>query len=399
MKNDILPITTDVLWTGILDKDLKTFDVIMTTEYGTTYNSYFINATKKTLVETVKEKYFDQYKEKLSQLCHFDELEYLIVNHTEPDHAGSIKRILEIAPQITIIASGVALRNIKNQIGIEFKQLEVKDDHIVDLGNKKLEVISAPNLHWPDTIYTYLREDKVLFTCDSFGAHFCNEKMYNDQAGDYFPAFKYYFDVILRPFSVFYLKAIEKIRHLDIQAILPGHGPLLTSNPMAVVDKTEQLCREYLQKNPIKNRVLIAFVSAYGYTTEIAEIIKEGLSENENIEIDYCDIEHISDEELSDKISWASAYLFGSPTINQNMLPNLYKIFAMMTPLRDKDKLAGCFGSYGWSGEAEKNLVSNIHNLKLKFCGETCFIKFRPHEADFERIKEYGRKFGIMMTE
>lgn len=397
MDNKILKISDSVEWIGVLDKDLRTFDIIMETKYGTTYNSYFIKAQKIAIVETVKEKFFDIFESKLRQLCDPKEIEYIIVNHTEPDHAGSLRKMLAIAPNATVLGSSSALKFLKDQIGYDFPQQILKDNDIIDLGDKKIRAISAPNLHWPDSIYTYLEEEKVLFTCDSFGAHFCHEAMYDNLVGNYDDAFQYYFDVILKPFSKFFLKAIEKIRPLEIEAICTGHGPLLVSQWKRIVDKTELLCKEYLAGYPVKNRVLIAYVSAYGFTKSIAKKLSEGLAEVDGIEVDLCDLEKTDPAIVSDKIAKASGYLLGSPTINQNMLPQLYNVFAMMTPIREKDKLAGCFGSYGWSGEAEKDLISNIENMKLNYCGESIFIKFRPQENDNERIKNYGKKFGLLL--
>ena len=399
MDNQILKISDSVSWLGILDKDLKTFDVIMTTEYGTTYNAYFINAQKKAVVESVKEPFFEVYEAKLRQLCNPEEIEYIIVNHTEPDHSGSLRKLLAIAPNATIVASAAALKFLKDQIGHDFPQQLVKEGDVIDLGDKRMKVISAPNLHWPDTIYTYLEEEQILFTCDSFGAHYCHPEMYDDKVGNWDDAFKYYFDVILKPFSKFYLKAIEKVRALDIKAICPGHGPILRTRWKELIDRTEIMCQEYLVHNPDPIRVLVAYVSAYGYTKTMASLIKEGLDSVGNIHVDFCDLEALPSEELEDKISRASAYVLGSPTINQNMLPQLYQVFATMTPLREKDKLAGCFGAYGWSGEAEKNLITNIENLKLKYVGKSLFLKFRPQEIDYDRIREYGKKIGLLLKD
>lgn len=397
MDNKILGISNSVKWIGVLDKDIKTFDIIMTTEYGTTYNAYFIDAEKKAIVDTAKEKFFDSYLAKLQTVTNLEEIEYVIVNHTEPDHSGSIRRLLELAPNATVVASAPALKYLQDQIGHEFPSQMVKDGDVIDLGDKKVRIISAPSLHWPDTIYAYLEDEQVLFTCDSFGAHFCDERMFDDLVGNYDDAYQYYFDVILKPFSKFYLKAIEKIKELDIKVVCPGHGPVLRSTWSEVLAKTEKMCNSYLATHPEKNRILIAFVSAYGYTKTIAEKIREGLEEVEGLTIDFCDIESISRVELEDKISRASAYLIGSPTINQNMLPQIYEMFSIMTPLRDKDKLAGCFGAYGWSGEAEKGIVTNMENLKLNYCGESIFIRFRAQERDFDRIKNYGKKFGFLV--
>lgn len=197
----ILDITPDVKWIGILDYDIVTFDIVMSTEYGTTYNSYFINADKKTIIETAKEKFSETYINKIRQLCDLSEIEYIVMNHTEPDHSGALRQLVDLAPQATIVGSGNAIRYLNDIIGKPFRSLVAKDGDTLDLGNKTLRFISAPNLHWPDSIYTWLEEDKLLFTCDSFGAHFCNPLMFDDLVGDYHDAFRYYFDVILKPFS------------------------------------------------------------------------------------------------------------------------------------------------------------------------------------------------------
>ncbi|MCD4731582.1 MAG: MBL fold metallo-hydrolase, partial [Bacteroidales bacterium] len=219
--NHILDISNDVKWIGMLDYDIVTFDIVMETHYGTTYNSFFIDAEKKTVIDTVKERFWDNYLEKIKSLTDPKEIEYIVVNHTEPDHSGNIRNLLNVAPNATVVGSGNAIRYLKDMIGPDFPHMIVKDGQILDLGNKSLQFIGAPNLHWPDTMYTYLIEDKLLFTCDSFGCHFCNEEMFDDKVGDFDDAFKYYFDVIMKPFSKFMLKAIEKIRPLEIDVVCP----------------------------------------------------------------------------------------------------------------------------------------------------------------------------------
>ena len=399
MDDKTLKITNDVHWIGVLDKDIRTFDIVMETQYGTTYNSYFINAEKKAVVEVVKEKFFPAFEVKLRQLCNPEEIEYIFINHTEPDHSGGLKKLLTLAPRAIVVASNSAIMNLKEQLNMPFEYITANDGHITDLGNKKITAISAPNLHWPDSIYSYLQEDKVLFTCDSFGAHFCHEEMYNDKVGDYEDAFQYYFDVILKPFSKFFLKAIEKIASLKIDAICPGHGPLLRENPLKIIEKTKRLCEDYLKNYPDKRRILIAFVSAYGYTKSIAEKLKEGVEKVEGITVDFCDIEKMDLATLGEKIAKANAYLLGSPTINQNMLPQLYNLFALMTPLRDRGKLAAAFGAYGWSGEAKQNLISNIDNLKLNRYCESMFVKFIPSKTEEEDIVRFGETFATMIND
>lgn len=397
-NREILSVSQSVKWIGILDADIRTFDIVMETEYGTTYNSYLVDAEFPAIIETAKEKFWDLYETKIRASIDPSNIKYIVVNHTEPDHSGSVRRLLNIAPNATVAGSGNAIRYLKDQIGDDFPSLVVKDGDVIDLGNKHLKVIGAPNLHWPDSIYTYLEEDKVLFTCDSFGAHFCHPEMFDDRVGDYEDAFKYYFDVILKPFSRFFLKAIEKIAPLEIKAICTGHGPILRSNWKKIVDLSKKYSEEYLMV-PEKNRVFVAYVSAYGYTKELAEKIVEGIQSVDGILVDLCDIEKMDAATLAGKIESANAYLLGSPTINQNMLPQLYACFASMTPLREKGKLASAFGSYGWSGEAEKFIVSNIENLKLDYFGTTCFVKFRPQAKDYSQFIDFGKTFALKLKE
>ncbi len=389
----ILDIDKDVKWIGSLDYDIVTFDVVMETEYGTTYNSFFINAEKKTIVDTVKEKFWDEYYDKIKSLVDPAEIDYIIVNHTEPDHSGCLKNLLSVAPKAIVVGSGNAIRYLNDIMGIDFPHLIIKDGQTLDLGNKSLRFIGASNLHWPDTIYTYIEEDKILFTCDSFGCHFCNEEMFDDKVGDFSDAFKYYYDVILKPFSKFMLRAIERIRPLDIKVICPGHGPILRSNWKKWVELSEKYAQAALQVQE-KYRVYIPYVSAYHKTGVIAEKIAEGIRQAGEIEVDVQDIEKTPIGELDEHIARSSAIIVGSPTINQNILMPVYKLFAVINPLRDKGKLAGAFGSYGWSGENRKMLESNLTNLKLNYFGEGLFVKFTPSGEEIEKCLEFGLAFG-----
>jgi flavorubredoxin len=267
--------------------------------------------------------------------------------------------------------------------------------------NKTLRFISAPNLHWPDSIYTLLVEDKILFTCDSFGAHYCSSEMYSEFTEVYTQTFKYYFDVIMKPFSRFMLRAIDRIKPLDFDYICPGHGPIHGENRIKAIDLTEKYASQYMQLITEKqNRnVLIAYVSAYGYTRDAAELIASGILESEGICVDISDIEYISLDELESKIVNADGILVGSPTINQNTLLPVYKLFALINPIRDKGKLGGAFGSNGWSGESPKIILENLRLLKMKVFEETATFKFSPVGPKAEYLKNFGRKFGVKLLE
>jgi flavorubredoxin len=402
-RNDeiVADMTTDVKWIGILDYDIKTFDIVMTTEFGTTYNSFFINADKKAIVEVAKEKFFDVFLKKLQSVTDPRELKYIILDHTEPDHSGSLHRLLEIAPDAVVVGSGTAVRYLEDIVNKPFRSLIVRDGDSLDLGNKTLRFISAPNLHWPDTIFTYLEEDKILFTCDSFGAHYCNSEIFSDRTPEYLEALKYYFDVILKPYSRFMVKAIEKIRPLEIKLICPGHGPVHRKNLWEIVDLTEKYSNEYLKLiscGPAK-RVLIAYVSAYGYTRLAAEYIAQGILETGNFITDVADIEHISVGDLDLKLASSDAILAGSPTINQNTLLPVFTLFSLINPIRDKGKIAGAFGSYGWSGEAPKIILENFRNLKLKTFDDVASFKFAPGAEKKDKLIEFGRRFAQRILE
>lgn len=395
----ILDVTPDVKWIGILDPDLITFDIVMETKFGTTYNSYFINADKKTIVETSKEKFKVDYLDKVKAVCNPEEIEYIVLNHTEPDHSGNLKHLLKIAPQATVVGSGNAIRYLGDMIDFEFKFKIVKDGETLSLGNKTLKFASAPNLHWPDTMYTYLVEDKLLFTCDSFGCHYCEEGMFDDKVGNFDEAFKYYFDMILGPFSKFMLKGIEKARSFEIDMILPGHGPMLRSHWKKYMDISEEYANQNIvATTPRKKKVLIAYVSAYGYTQLIAQHIIEGIRQvSQTIEIEMVDIEHMYECDLSSKIAESAALIVGSPTINQNILPQIYHLFSLINPIRDRTKLAGSFGSFGWSGEGVHIIDSNLKALKLNVLSEGLAVKFTPGDESAQQCIEYGKNFAQMM--
>jgi flavorubredoxin len=367
----------------------------METEYGTTYNSYFIDAEKKVIVETAKEKFADEYLEKVKAVVDPEKIDYIVLNHTEPDHSGSLSRLLHIAPNATVVGSGQAIKYLQDMHEIDFKSIVVKDGDELNLGNKTLKFIGAPNLHWPDSIYTYLVEDKVLFTCDSFGAHYCSNEMFDDLIGDYHDAFKYYFDVILKPYSKFILKAIDKIKDLELNVVATGHGPILRKNHHEIIKLTEKYAKEYVQQNEHqKKRALIMYVSAYGYTGEMSRALADGIKAAGDIDVEVLDIERIDIGELDSKLVLADAILVGSPTINQNILLPVFKLFAVINPIRDRGKLAAAFGSFGWSGEGVGIIEANLKSLKLDVMDSPAAMKFRPDSNQKNDLIEFGKLFG-----
>ncbi|MCX7954103.1 MAG: FprA family A-type flavoprotein [Bacteroidales bacterium] len=392
-SSKILNVTNDVKWVGVLDYDIVTFDIVMETKSGTTYNSYLIESDDIAIIDTVKEKFSDEFLAKIEKITPYERIKYIIVNHTEPDHSGALKNLLRKAPHAIVVGTSTALKYLDDMVDVPFKKLTVKEDDIISLGKKTLKFIMAPNLHWPDSMYTYLIEDKILFTCDSFGAHFCHEGMFEHLVPSWDEEFKYYFDVILKPYSQYMLKAIEKIKNLEINALCTGHGPILTNSPKKYIELTEQYAKEYLNSLKHDNlTVLIVYVSAYGYTAKFANAIAESIKE-ENLKVIIKDIEKTDLGEMESLIVQSDAILIGSPTINQNTLLPIYKFLAVINPIRDKNKPASVFGSYGWSGEAVKIISAALKELKLNVVkNEGIQAKF--NSSNLSSFKEFGKNFA-----
>lgn len=396
-----LTIKNNLDWVGALDPNLRVFDIIMHTPYGTTYNSYVLKGSEKTAIfETVKSEFFDEYLERLTHLgINLEEIAYIVVNHTEPDHAGSVDKLLTIAPNAKVVGSPIAIKYLKAIVNKEFEYIEVRENDTLSLGDKTLRFLSVPMLHWPDSIYTYVEEDKALFTCDSFGSHYSFEGVFNDlieNKDDYMDALRYYFDCIMGPFKPFMLKAIAKVEKLDIDVICPGHGPVLRSNPMEIVE----ICKEWCMptpKNEVK-KIIIPYVSAYGYTEIIAKEIIKGLESENNFDIKLYNVIEHDMADIVAEIGTADALILGSPTILADVLEPIRDILTKLNPVVHGGKLAGAFGSYGWSGEAVPRIETRLKELKMKIPVQGLNINFKPSEKDLSDCFNYGVQFAKELT-
>ena len=392
-------ITEDLFWVGALDPNLKIFDIIMETKFGTSYNSYLLRGSEGiALFETVKEKFFDEHLEKIRSVINLEDINYVVVNHTEPDHAGSVEKILEYAPNATVVGSNLAIKYLTEIINKPFKNKVVKDGETLSLGNKTLKFISAPQLHWPDTMYSYVIEDETLITCDSFGAHYCDERVLksaieDSKEDDYIEAYNYYFRMIMGPFKPFVLKALDKIKDLDLKFICPGHGLVLDNNN---IEKYMNLYKEWCQSVKRKKQsIVIPYVSAYGYTEEIAQEIKKGI-ESSNFDVDILMYNLVTADmnEVLSEINQCSGLLLGSPTLLSDTLPQIWTILTSLNPVIHKGLSASCFGSYGWSGEALKNINERYKQLKLNVVSEPLGIIFKPSENNLKDAYNFGLDFA-----
>lgn len=396
-----LELKKDIHWVGALDPNLRVFDIIMYTPYGTSYNSYVVKGSEKVAVfETVKAQFFDQYIERLKDLdIDISKIDYIVVDHTEPDHAGSVAKLLEISPNAKVVGSAPAIKFMKEIANREFESIVVGDGDTIGLGNKTLQFISAPFLHWPDSIYTYIPEDEVLITCDSFGSHYSSEAVINsnvENKQNYMDALKYYFDCIFGPYKSFVLKAIKKIENLKIDMILPGHGPVLVENPMEIVEYYRTWSTARIPSANEKKVVTIPYVSAYGYTASLAKKIAEGIEASGNIEVR---LFNVIEHELSDivsSISESDGFLCGSPTIVGELLEPIRDVLSKLNPVIHGGKLAAAFGSYGWSGEAIPRMETRLKELNMKLY-PSLKINFKPSDDELNDTFEFGLNFGKVL--
>lgn len=385
-------------WAGIVDDNLRVFDIIMYTEFGTTYNSYVWKAGDKVvLFETAKEKFFDEYLDKLKEIIDVTKIDYLIVDHTEPDHAGSIGRLLEYSPQMKIVATGCAIGFLKEIVNHDFTSIAVKDNQTMEIGGKTLRFLVVPNLHWPDTMYTYIEEEQILVTCDSFGSHYGFHDVLASKITDhegYMRATKYYFDCIIGPFKPFMLKALAKIRNFDVSMICPGHGPVIDEKIDFMYNTYEQWCTVV---NPnSKKTVIIPYVSAYGYTKQLAEEITRGIQDSGDIDVRCYDLVEADQEKVLEELGFADGILFGTPTIVGEALKPIWDLTTSIFAGTHGGKLASAFGSYGWSGEGVPHILERLKQLRMNVV-DGLKIRFKPGENNLLDAYEYGYNFGCLL--
>lgn len=396
----ILKLRDNFYWTGIVDDNLRVFDIIMYTEFGTTYNSYVMKAGDKTILfETAKAKFFDDYIEKLKEIVDINKIDYLVVNHTEPDHAGSVERLLDLNPQLKIIATGCAVGFLKEIVNRDFCAITVKDNQRMKIGDKTLRFLSVPNLHWPDTMYTYVEEEQILVTCDSFGSHYGFHDVLLSKVTDwegYMRATKYYFDCIIGPFKSYMQKALGRVRELDISMICTGHGPVIDSKIDFILNTYEQWCTVI---NPNKKKtVVIPYVSAYGYTAQLAEKISEGIKDSGDIDVRTYDMVTADQAKVLEELGFADGILFGTPTIVGEALKPIWDLTTSIFAGTHGGKLASAFGSYGWSGEGVPHIMERLNQLKMKTT-ESFRVRFKPGENNLIDAYNYGYNFGCLLQD
>jgi flavorubredoxin len=384
-------IADGVHWVGVLDTQLRVFDIIMKADHGTTYNAYLVSGGDKiAVIDTVKAPFYGEYIDNIRTLVDPKDIAYVVVNHTEPDHSGSLARMLEDAPNARVVCDRQCKNFVKNILNRDVDPILVQDGDALDLGKGvELSFVHAPFLHWPDTMFTYLKSEKALFPCDFLGAHYCDDRLFDDLMDDYHYAFEYYYMVIFRPFKKYVLEAIEKIKGLDIEFICPSHGPVLRSDPWSCVEKY----REWSSvPGPSDEKSLLVFyASAYGNTAMLAEKIAEG-ARAEGVKVTVMDAAATELGLMIDRIEAADGIAVGSATINADAVEPVWFLLSHLATLNLKGKIGASFGSFGWSGEAPKLIAERLKGLKFKVEEEPFRVNLVPTEEDLEEAAEYGKR-------
>jgi flavorubredoxin len=392
---ETVSLANNVHWVGAKDPGLAVFDIVIPTEYGTTYNSYLVRGTDKTaLIDCVKRPFAEELFRNISRVLPPETLDYVVINHSEPDHSGALVDLLERNPEVTVYLSRSAKMFIDNIVNREYSFKTVEDGEELPLGGKTLRFLNTPYLHWPDTILTYLVEDRILFPCDFLGSHYSSPEFFNDEVPD--PeatrkAFEFYYSTIMRPYKEHVLKACEKLKGLPIAMIAPSHGPILRKDPQSYISWYED--RASVLTRVKEKKVTIAYVSAYGNTAAMAAKVAEGV-ESTGVTAKLINCVEVPTDQIIDEFETSAGFLIGTPTLNANVPDPILHMIANLVVLNVKGKPASVFGSYGWSGEAIKTVQDILASMRLKIAVEPIRVRMTPSEADLAACVDFGRKFA-----
>jgi flavorubredoxin len=394
-----IALSERVHWIGALDPNLRTFDIILKTANGTSYNAYLVRGSAGVaVIDTVKESFAGDFFARLESVARYDEITVIVLNHLEPDHTGALPELMRRAPQARLYISQKAqsmLKALLNQDEFDFTPVMTGDT--VTLGDRTLSFLHTPYLHWPDTQCTHLVEEQILFSGDVFGCHFCDSRLFNDEVGDFRFSFEYYYAHIMRPFKTYVNTALDLIEPLlPFNKILPAHGPLLHDQPQRYVQRYRELSRSALQSeiSADEKTLLIFYISSYGNTRRMAEAIYEGAMAVEQVRVSLYDLEGGEIAPFVDLIECADGLIFGTPTINGDAVKPIWDLLSSLAVVSLKGKLGGVFGSYGWTGEGVKMVEDRLRGLKLRVPMTGIRVKLIPTDEEIDQCREFGHELA-----
>ncbi|MEI7429907.1 MAG: FprA family A-type flavoprotein [Betaproteobacteria bacterium] len=394
-------IAPGVHWIGVLDPGLRSFDIILKSPNGTSYNAYVVRGSEGVaVIDTVKACFSDDFFRHLESVANYDEITTIVLNHLEPDHSGALPELLRRAPQAKLYISTRGkpmLKGLMHGVGLDF--IPVKTGDFVSLGDRTLSFLNTPYLHWPDTQCTWLEDAGLLFSGDVFGSHFCDARLFNDAVGDFRYAFDYYYAHLMRPFRSHVLEALQLIEPLPVKLIAPAHGPVLRDNPCHYLQRYRELSASTLKNEASHVKTLLVFyLSAYGNTKSMAEVLAAGAESAGGVRVSLYDIEVSDVAPLIDLIEEADALVFGSPTINGDAVKPVWDLLSSLTAVSVRGKMGAAFGSYGWSGEAVPLIEDRLRGLKLRVPLKGIRARLIPTPEELAECRKFGVDLALHLT-
>lgn len=388
-------ITDKVTWVGKIDWELKKFHGDeYSVQRGSSYNSYLIRDKKTVLIDTVWKPFDEEFVAQLKNEIDLNQIDYIIANHGEVDHSGALVELMNEIPDTPIYCTANAIKSLKGQYHKDWNFVTVKTGDELDLGENKLIFIEAPMLHWPDTMFSYLTGENILFSNDGFGQHYATELLYNDKVDQcelYAEAKKYYAN-ILTPFSALVTKKINEIIAfgLPVDMICPSHGVIWKDDPMQIVDQYLKWADNYKE-----DQILLVYDTMWNATRIMAESIAKGiLSQDPKCTVKLMNSAKYDKNDIMTEVFSSKTVLVGSSTINNGYLHSIAGTLEMIKGLKFKNKKAAAFGSYGWSGESVKLINKELEASGFELINEGIRIQWKPTEENIHECIDFGREIA-----
>ncbi|MBR8829574.1 MAG: Diflavin flavoprotein A 1 [Chroococcopsis gigantea SAG 12.99] len=397
LTTQVADLTGDITAIRSLDWDRDRFDIEFGLQNGTTYNSYLVRGEKIALVDTSHEKFRALYFDALNGLINPKEIDYLIISHTEPDHSGLVKDILQLVPDITVVGAKVAIQFLENLVHHDFKRQIVKNGDRLDLGNgHELEFVNAPNLHWPDTIFTYDHGTGILFTCDAFGMHYCSDQLFDEDLSAIEPDYRFYYECLMAPNARSVLSAMNRMEQLGtINLVANGHGPLLSYNVSELLGRYRSWSQAQTKG---EKTVAVFYASDYGYSDRLAQAIAKGVTKT-GTAVEMLDLKAADPQEVKELASSAVGIIIGTPPTSgqysQEITANMGTILASIEP----KQYIGMFEACGGDDEPIYPLFNKFREIGLVKAFEPIRIAQQPSESVYQLCEEAGTDLGQALTQ
>ncbi len=391
------PIAENTTTIRSLDWDRDRFDIEFGLQNGTTYNSYLICSEKIALVDTSHAKFRQLYLDTLRGQVDPTTIDYIVISHTEPDHSGLVSDVLALAPQATIVGAKVAIQFLEGFIHQDFKRLVVKNGDTLDLGNGHvLEFVNAPNLHWPDTIFSYDRQTQTLYTCDAFGMHYCSDATFDEAISDIEADYRFYYECLMAPNARSVVSAMKRMEKLgEITTIANGHGPLLRHNLNELTGRYWSWSNERAESETV---AAVFYTSGYGYSDRISQAIAHGITKT-GVVVEMVDLKAADPHDINELVSRATGIVLGTPPASgdlaQQTLDTVSTIFAA---IKDKKQAFGLFECYGGDDEPIDPLANKFRALGLTPAFAPIRVKTEPDEQTYQTCDEAGTDLGQFLT-